>query len=64
MPVGNWCADLNEIMAHDARVVSCVEEWRGGSEPQEASWCAYYQLPIEWGVCLHACFVLWLTGHG
>ena len=21
VPVGNWCADLNEIMAHDARVV-------------------------------------------
>ena len=41
VPVGNWCTELNKTMAHDARVVSCVVECCGGSEPREASWGAY-----------------------
>jgi len=36
MPVGNWHADLNEIMACDAHAVSCVMSFVG-SKPREAS---------------------------
>ena len=53
--VGNWRADLNELMARNARVrvVSCFS-WREfvGSKPWEALWCACYSIAFAWRVCL------------